>query len=341
MLALSDDRRAAVARALTRTFGVAEPDSESRLSGGLSGAGVYRIRVGGIAYVLRVETPQNAFGDLRRAYACLRMAAQAALTPTVRYACAEDGVAILDFVEPRSLAIDYPGDGGPLVVELAQTVRALHQTPAFPPLVDYLEGMEALIARHRASRLLDPAVTAPVLDLYAGLAAGYRTRPEDLVSSHNDLNPANIVYDGRRLWFIDWEAAFLADRYVDLATLANWFASDPAREDLLLRTYFNAPPTDEQHARLYLMRQVNHVFYGMVMLNGAADERPEARLPDADLSGPSMDEIGGRLRLGDFDMAAWENRIAYAKARLRAARDGLQGPAFEAAMALVSAPHGG
>jgi len=337
MLDLPDDRRPAVARALTQAFGVAEPDSVSRLSGGLSGAGVYRIRVGGIPYVLRLETPQNAFGDLSRAYVCLRMAADAALTPAVRYASSDDGLAILDYVEPRSLAMDYPGDGGPLVTELAQSVRALHQAPAFPPLVDYLEGMEALIARHRASRLLDPAVTAPVLNLYAVLAAGYRTRPDDLVSSHNDLNPANIVYDGRRLWFIDWEAAFLADRYVDLATLANWFAPDPAREDLLLRTYLNAPPTGEQRARLYLMRQVNHVFYGMVMLNGAADERPEARLPDADLSGLSMEEIGVRLRLGDFDMTTWENRIAYAKARLRAAGDGMAGPTFDTAMAQIAA----
>lgn len=336
MLVLSDDRRAAVGRALTRTFGVAEPDSAVRLSGGLSGAGVYRIRVGGIAYVLRLETPRNAFGDVARAYACLRIAAQVALAPGVRYACADDGVAILDYIEPRSLALDYPGDGGPLVTELAHALRVLHQAPAFPPLVGYLEGMQALIERHRASNLLDPAVTAPVLGLYAVLAAGYRPREEDLVSSHNDLNPANIVYDGRRLWIIDWEAAFLADRYVDLATVANWFAADPAREDLLLRTYFNAGPTDEQRARLYLMRQVNHVFYGMVMLNGAADEQPEARLSDADLSGPSLDDIGARLRLGAFDMTAWENRIAYAKARLRAARDGLQGPAFEAAMALVA-----
>ena len=336
MLDLPDDRRAAVSRALTRAFGVAEPDGMTRLFGGLSGAGVYRIRVGGIAYVLRVETPRNAFGDLGRAYACLRMAAQAALTPGVRDACAEDGVAILDFVEPRSLAMDYPGDGGPLVVDLAQTVRALHQAPAFPPRVDYLDGMAALIDRHRASSLLDPEATAPVLERYAVLAAGYRTRPEDLVSSHNDLNPANILYDGRRLWFIDWEAAFLADRYVDLATLANWFAADPVRENLLLRTYFNAPPTEEQRARLYLMRQVNHVFYGMVMLNGAADERPDARLPEPGLEGPSLEEIGGRLGLGDFDMTAWENRIAYAKARLRAADAGLQGPVFDAAMALIA-----
>lgn len=28
------------------------------------------------------------------------------------------------------------------------------------------------------------------------------------VSSHNDTLPANILFDGKRLWMIDWESAY-------------------------------------------------------------------------------------------------------------------------------------
>jgi len=331
-----ESRRAAVDHALMTAFGTAELDGAAQLSGGLSGAGVYRIRVGGIAYLLRLDSPANAFGDPARAYACMRTAAAACLAPRVHYACAKDRVTITDFVPSLPLALEYPGDGRPMVVELAQTIRALHQAPPFPPMVDYLDGMQELIRHHRTTTLLDPAATAPVLERYAALGAAYRTADADRVSSHNDLNPGNIVYDGRRLWLVDWEAAFLADRFVDLATVANWFANDPAREDLLLATYFGAPPTAEQRARLYLMRQVNHVFYGMIFLNVAAAERPEARVA-ADLDGPGLAEIGAGLASGAFQMPVWENRIAYAKARLRAAHVGMQGPAFEAALAAVAA----
>src|ERR1035437_5001389 len=44
----------------------------------------------------------------------------------------------------------------------------------------------------------------------------------DLVSCHMDLKPENILYDGRRVWLIDWMAAFLNVRYFDLAIVANF-----------------------------------------------------------------------------------------------------------------------
>jgi hypothetical protein len=63
----------------------------------------------------------------------------------------------------------------------------------------------------------------------------------EIVSRHNDLNPNDILFDGARVWIVDWEGAFAADHYVDLAALANFMT--PA--DLMpLRTiYFAAAPS--------------------------------------------------------------------------------------------------
>ena len=110
-------------------FGTTQLSSATPMKGGLSGADLFRIRVGGIGYVLRIEPPAHAFGDPARSFVCMRTAAEAGLAPLVRYADPVDGVAIMDLVDQRSLALDYPGDGGPLIVELARAVRALHATP--------------------------------------------------------------------------------------------------------------------------------------------------------------------------------------------------------------------
>lgn len=326
----------AVARALMAAFGTAELDGAQPVSGGLSGAGVWRIRVGGIAYLLRITNTRDALRDPARSFACLRTAAAAFLAPRVRYADATDGVAISDFIEPCSMA-EYPGASHGLVKELAQAVRVLHETSAFPPLVDYLEGLDDLIDQHRQSDVLDPPTTAELFARYAELRAGYRTRPEDLVSSHNDLNPGNVIYDGRRLWLVDWEAAFLADRYVDLATLANWFTGDAAGVAALLTTYFGRAPEADEMARFHLMRLVNHVFTGVIFLNVSAAERPGVRLDDRSLAGPSLDGLRQRLRAGEFDMMAWDNRVTYGKARLAAALEGLRSPACGEALAQIAA----
>lgn len=333
---IPETRRAGVERGLIAAFGTAELDAIAPMSGGLSGAAVFRIRVGGIGYALRLTQARDALRDPARGFACMRIAAQACLAPAVRYACAEDGVAIMDLVDAQPLAT-YPGEGRAMLVELAQAVRALHAAPPFPPLVDYMDGMQALVDRHRDSGLLDSAATAELFERYAGLAAAYRTAPGDLVSSHNDLNPGNIVFDGHRLWLIDWEAAFLADRYVDLATIANWFGLDEAGETLLLHTYFRKPPTPEQRARLTVMRTVNHVFAGTVFLNACVDERPGARLDDRTLGGPSLAALQAGLRGGTFGLDAWENRAAYGKARLAHALAELKTGALADALPIVTA----
>ncbi len=324
-------KQAAVDRALMAAFGTAEIDGAQPVTGGLSGAGVWRIRVGGIAYLLRITNTRDALRDPARGFACMRTAAAAFLAPRVCYADATDGVAISDFIQPLALA-EYRGVGHGLVTELAQAVRMLHETSAFPPLVDYLDGLDGLIDQHRQSNFLDPAATVELFARYAELSGEYRTRSKDLVSSHNDLNPGNVIYDGRRLWLVDWEAAFLADRYVDLATVANWFTGDAAGGEALLRTYFGRAPEADEVARFQIMRLVNHVFAGVIFLNVTAAERPGVRLDDRSLVGPRLEALRQRLRAGEFDMMAWGNRVTYGKARLAAALEELRSPACKEAL---------
>ncbi len=328
-------KQAAVERALMAAFGTAELEGSQPLSGGLSGAGVWRIRVGGIDYLLRMTHTRDALSDPARGFACMRTAAAACLAPAVRYADVADGVAISDFIQPLALS-EYPGSGPGLVTELARTVRRLHETPAFPPLVDYLEGLDGLIDPQFRSNLLDPAATVELFTRYSELRAEYRTRQDDLVSGHNDLNPGNIIYDGQRLWLVDWEAAFLADRYVDLATVANWFTSEAAAGEMLLTTYFGRAPQAHEVARFQLMRLVNHIFVGVIFLNVTAAEQPGLRLDDRSLAGPSLEQLRQRLRAGEFDMMMWDNRVTYGKARLSAALENLQSPACADALARIA-----
>ncbi|WP_340645051.1 phosphotransferase [Phenylobacterium sp.] len=329
-------KRPEVDRALRAAFGTAEMDSIATVSGGLSGALTYRIRVGGIAYLLRVETQRDGFKDPDRWYRCMAIAAQACLAPRVRYADAADGVAIMEFIPEQSWSLDYAGTREDLIVEAAQGVRALHQAPAFPPLVDYMEGMDAVLTGFRATGLMAPEAISELLDGYGAVRAAYRTDPADLVSSHNDLNPRNILYDGRRLWFIDWESSFLADRHVDLATLANFITHDAGEEELLLRTYFGQAPDSRQRARHVVMRQVNHLFYGLIMLTTVAALRPGARAP-GDLDGPSLAQIHQGIGAGTFQLDGWEGQVAYGKARLNEALTGMKTQAFDQAVRVLTA----
>jgi aminoglycoside phosphotransferase (APT) family kinase protein len=328
------ERRDALATALQKTFGASEPDGPpAPLAGGMSGARLFRIRVGGIPYILRLEPPAAPpFGDPARAHACMRTAAAACLAPSVRHADAVAGVVIMDWVPERPLT-EYHGDRADLVVELAQAIRTLHETPPFPAAVDYLAGMDTIVGWFRGAGL-SSAGAEDLVRRFEAFRDGYRTPPQDLVSSHNDLNARNVLYDGRRLWLIDWDAAFLADRYVDLAAAANWFCRDDQEEGLLLATYFRAPNSDARTARLFVMRQVNYLFYGLMFaLSGADAEQPAAADPER---APPLSELRDAVGQGRFDLWRAENRLTYGGALLRQALEGFRTPDFADRLVLAA-----
>ena len=51
-----------------------------------------------------------------------------------------------------------------------------------------------------------------------------------MVSCHNDLKPDNILFDGERAWLVDWEAAFLNNRYTELSVVANFLITNDNEE---------------------------------------------------------------------------------------------------------------
>jgi aminoglycoside phosphotransferase (APT) family kinase protein len=322
------------AAALRAAFGASPISSPTLVTGGLSGARLFRFEAEGRPWLLRLEGPHDAFRDPHRWHVCMRLAAEAGIAPRVRYADAQSGVCIMGFVEGGDAAEGYGGSRPAMIAAAGDLVRRLHGTPAFPPLVDYMDGMAAVIAQLAATELLAPAALQAELAGYDALEHAYRRLAPELVSSHNDLNPRNILTDGRRLWLVDWESSFLADRYVDLASLANWLTADEGELSLLTEAYFGRASGPAEAARLFLARQVNHVFYGVMFLTGVAAERPGLSVqPPAGLA--DLAEIHRAIGEGRFLLDPWEGRLAYGFARLREARMNLASPLFAEAIRLA------
>src|SRR5207244_2253071 len=77
-----------------------------------------------------------------------------------------------------------------------------------------------------------------------------------LTSSHNDLNPGNMLYDGTRLWFVDWAVASANDPFGDPACLANAAGAGEEEEAVLLAAWLGRAPDRREAARFHLMRLV-------------------------------------------------------------------------------------
>jgi hypothetical protein len=136
-----------------------------------------------------------------------------------------------------------------------------------PFLLNNGPALDGCLQRFRASSILPENETGELLARCRQVAAAYSRLDPDPAPGHNDLfKPDNMLFDGNRLWLVDWEAAFQNDRYADLAVVANMIVTNESEESIYLEKYFGKPPDEYQRARFYLMRQLAHMFYAIAFL---------------------------------------------------------------------------
>lgn len=333
---IPQEKSAAVARGLSEAFGVTAFDDIRVLSkGSFSKVLVYRIVVRGRPFLLRIIMRTD---DPARHFACMKAAAEAGLAPHVWYTSVEDKISITDFV------VAVPFQAADALVRMPATLRALHALPPFPRIENRIntscmfllnEGpaLDGVIAKCRAASVIPKSEIEELFALYARVAAAYPRDGSDMVSSHNDLfKPDNILFDGRRAWLVDWEAAFLNDRYADLAVVANLLVANDEEEGIYLQEYFGQPPNEYQIARFFLMQQVAHIFYAMAFLLLGAPGNPL----NQSVSAPEFREFHRRFWDGEFKLEDNQMKAVYGKAHLDQLLQNARQARFEEALKIVS-----
>ena len=88
--------------------------------------------------------------------------------------------------------------------------------------------------------------------------------------------PNNFLFDGKRLWLIDWEYGCRNDPLVDVAIVSDHFARGVELQDALLRAWLGRAPDDALRTRLKLARALTHLFYAGVCFSASAPRRAKA-----------------------------------------------------------------
>jgi len=317
---IPETKQPIVTRALNEAFGVNEFEDIQPLTGGLSSALAFKIIVKKNPYLLKFMRTE-VISDPKNEFACIQAGAEAGIAPRIWYASVEDRIMVTDFVEAKP----FPEDMLPLIVPTLRTLHAMSPFPK-PMMGSYFDAMHNGFVRRETSELFR---------LYEELLRVY-PKDTDLVSCHNDLKPQNMRFDGHRIFLVDWESAFLNDRYVDLAIVANFFVKDEAQEEAYLSAYFGEPAGVYRLARFFLMRQALSIFYAALLLLEAS----RAGLAiDANMSTPEFREYHHDLILDKIDMMNAEAKSQYGILHLREALRNMSTPRFAESVTIVGAFH--
>jgi thiamine kinase-like enzyme len=147
--------------------------------------------------------------------------------------------------------------------------------------------------------------------------------------------PENILFDGQHVWLVDWKAAFINDRYFDLAVAADFLINNGADELTYLQRYFGQPPDEYQRARFFLMRQVLHMFSATVFLLLGSAGKPI----NLNEKLPSFEDFHRRIWAGEATLVDNDLKIAYGRVHWEQLLQKMRQPQFEEALRIVSDQH--
>jgi Ser/Thr protein kinase RdoA (MazF antagonist) len=221
-----------------------------------------------------------------------------------------------------------------LARDLGTLIARLQATPAFSELHEYPAVLARMLGYLRGSGAFAVGLLDPHLEAFERIRAAYPWQTNPRTSSHNDPNPNNILFDGERLWLIDWETAYRNEPMIDLAILADNFARTFALADALLRGWSGQAPVPSLHARLTLLRPLTRLYYACLIFAVAARSGVESH---ADLSAPTSDEFRAALADGRLTPGAPDMMRTLSKMLLAGFLSGSSGPDFEKALAIVRA----
>ncbi|MDP4146820.1 MAG: phosphotransferase [Bacillota bacterium] len=290
---IPENKQAAVKNALKTAFGVDSYDDIQAITIGLSNAFTFRIVVKNKPYLMKIARTDELSMPAKY-YEYMKLAAESGIAPKVWYLSTQDKISITDFIEAKPFPINKAKEIMP------RLLGRLHKLPPFHKTANYFDTMDGIVQRFQAANFLPDNLTEEILKNYTRVKSVYPCHSEDLVSCHNDLKPENFIFDGERVWLVDWEAAFLNDRYLDLAVVANFVVHNDDDELQYLQNYFCETPDQYIQARFFLMQQLLHVFYMSIFILYASKSVPI-----------NIDNIKTNFR--DFHQLMWEGKIDLSK----------------------------
>ncbi len=173
-----------------------------------------------LQFVLRLASPHDAlFGiDRVREQRILADAAAAGIAPPVHYHSVERGVLISTYLDGKPFA---PAAGASATERLVALARRIHALPTQIAPEDYYAHAERYRLRLESARIDLPPSLVALGDEIREEQARASDDPDTTRICHRDLNRANIIEHGGRLYVIDWEYATRGAIAFDFAALTS------------------------------------------------------------------------------------------------------------------------
>lgn len=301
-----------------------------KLHGGLSDSMLFLATDGKKNYVIRFIRNSSSKQRNKEIYN-LTVASNGGYGPKIYFADPSKGIVIMEYL-PGTTPSDKDLKSDRLYVELAHLLQKIHQGPAFKGQYDPFKRIDRSLRRYKTecSAYIPLAKVEQILNRIHHALLPHLTK----TPCHNDLHPGNLMFLGNEIKAIDYADAGSDDPYFDIATVAAapyFDSTPPALQKLLLSTYLEHEPSAVEEAKLYLMKQVVFLKWGVDSLDRLTpkDAHQYALLKDYGMI--SVPPLGSK-----FDLDSPEDNVRHMKMLFTLVFENAETREFTAAVNLLS-----
>jgi aminoglycoside phosphotransferase (APT) family kinase protein len=282
---------------------------------GMSGAAVYAVTTDSGEYVLRcIKSPVPATWPRERHI--VRVASANGIAPPLEWIDESAPATVSVRIKLKSGGSPFgdPASRPRVMASLVDMLAKLHSLPT--------DGVENADPLAEARKVWSEQRERPAFPEWAASLGDRLDECERLliaddrrVLSHNDLNPANVLWDGERVWLVDWEVSGATHPYYDLAGISMFLAVDDATSLALLERQERTPITAQQAETFRALRRVANILYGAIFLRLVPDlsQHLAARAEDA----LTLAQVYGKIGSGELVLRSASGQAAFGSALLR------------------------
>jgi len=199
----------------------------------------FRVNVDGHSHFVRLPGPSTELLaiDRRNELHNTRAAATAGVGPRVLHHDPASGALVLEWIEGRTMSNAAFAEAG-TPARIASALRRLHAGPRFRDDFDMfrLTAFYLRVVDDRSIRI--PNGYLELMPRMALIETALTAHPLPTVPCHNDLLAENYLYDGERLWIVDYEYSGNNDPTFELGNTAQELGFDAGRQEELCAAYF-------------------------------------------------------------------------------------------------------
>lgn len=233
----------------------------SPLSGGFSGGLLYRVNTSKGNFVARRTGGIFGKAGIPQEVSLLTLASKAELAPKVSYQDAGSGLVVMDFIHnilPTQWAPGLLTNWPDLERAVAKLIRDIHKLmPKDKSITDrYMDTYVAQLGGMAvSSKFLDDSTQKSLKELLAS-----KWPRGERVLCHNDMHSRNLLFDGQKVWAIDWEISGWGPKLYDPAVFSNSQAMSRKEGFRFLELYLERVPTQDEKRDFLAMRRLQLAF---------------------------------------------------------------------------------